>query len=116
LFANAPDAPVTSLVPLGTSPPEDALAAILGEVIDVIDVCTVVPVRFHLAETEDGGIAGDMEVVDARDAQITGRAPIGLSVHELFLEPFGGGWRCHARVLRDATDVDDSPTGEVEGH
>jgi SHS2 domain-containing protein len=98
-FAVVPDVPVTRLVPLEVSPagPEDMLVSLLEEVIDGVDVFTVVPVRFHLAETEEGGIAGDMEVAPAEQVEFVGPVPKGVSTHSLSMARFEGGWRC--RVL-----------------
>ena len=55
--------------------------------------------RFHLAETEGGGIAGDMEVVPADKVEVVGPVPKAVSYHELSMAPVEGGWRC--RVLID---------------
>jgi SHS2 domain-containing protein len=100
-FAEVPDAAATRVLPLAASPSgaEDALVSLFEDVIYAVDVFDVVPVRFHLAETEDGGIAGDMEVVASNEADIVGPAPKGVSYHGLSAGPTEGGWRC--RVLVD---------------
>lgn len=99
-FALVPDAPATSLVPLAYGPAgeEDILVCLLEDVISDIDVLSTVPVRFHLGETEDGGIAGDMEVVPSGDVQIVGPVPKGVSYHELSASRTGDGWACHVLV------------------
>jgi len=58
-FAEVSDVPATRLVPFAVAPegPEDTLISLFEDVIYALDVFSVVPVRFHLAETEDGGIA-----------------------------------------------------------
>lgn len=99
-FVEVPDVETTRLLPL-VAPPggsEDALVSLMEEVIYALDVFSVVPVRLHLAETEGGGIAGDMEVVPADQAEVVGPAPKAVSYHELSMIPFEGGWRCHVLV------------------
>ncbi len=100
-FAEVPDAAAARVLPLAASPggSEDALVSLMEDVIYAVDVFDVVPVRFHLAETEDGGIAGDMEVVPSDHAAIVGPVPKGVSYHGLSVGPAEGGWRC--RVLVD---------------
>ena len=100
-FAEVSDVPATRLVPFAVAPegPEDTLISLFEDVIYALDVFSVVPVRFHLAETEDGGIAGDMEVVPADEVEVVGPVPKAVSYHELSMAPVEGGWRC--RVLID---------------
>ena len=66
-FAEIGDARPTQVVPIGAvpGPAEDELVELLEQVIFDVDVLSVVPVRFHLGETEEGVIAGDMGVVPA---------------------------------------------------
>ncbi len=99
-FALVPDRPTVEVLPLASSAtgPEDAFAAVLEEVIDDIDVCSIVPVRFHLAVPEDGGLAGDMEAVPAAEAELVGPAPTGLAREDLSMRRDGAGWRCHVVV------------------
>ncbi len=99
-FAVVPDAPAARLVPLAADPagPEDLLVDILEDVIYAMDVFGTVPVRFHLAETEEGGMSGDMEMVDAADATIVGPVPTGVSHHDLSVERTPEGWRTHVLV------------------
>lgn len=100
-FAEVPDAPAVRLLPLRTESigAEDALVSLLEEVVYVVDAFSLVPVRFHLAETEDGGVTGDMEVVPVGEARICGPVPKGVSFHELSVAGDQDGWRC--RVLVD---------------
>jgi hypothetical protein len=51
------------------------LISLFEDAIYALDVFSVVPVRFHLAETEDGGITGDMEVVPAEEVEVIGPVP-----------------------------------------
>lgn len=100
-FAELTDVAATQTLPLAAGPggADADLVDALEEVICTMDVLGVVPVRFHLAETEDGGIAGDMEVVPGGMVQVVGPVPKGVSYHELSCAPVDGGWRCH--VLLD---------------
>lgn len=100
LFADVPDPPSTSVVPLGcqAAAAEDQLVSLLEEVIYVLDVLSVVPVRFHLAAAGDGGVAGDMEVVPLGSAVMVGPAPKAVSYHGLSMEPGQGAWRCRYLV------------------
>jgi protein archease len=101
-FAQAEEASVTKLVPMAVGPggAEEQLVSLLEDVIYSVEVFSVVPVRFHLGETEGGGIAGDMEAVPADDTVAVGPIPKGDSYHQLSMEEeAGGGWRC--RVLVD---------------
>jgi protein archease len=100
-FAEVGEGPCTRALPLAAGPgrAEDVLVSLLEDVIYTVDVFSVVPVRFHLSETEDGGVAGDMEVVPVDDAEIVGPAPKAVSYHELSMSDEEGFWRC--RVLVD---------------
>jgi SHS2 domain-containing protein len=100
-FARTPDRPTARVVPLSSGVadgPEDALASVLEEVIDDIDVFSLVPVRFHLGEPEDGGLAGDMEAVPSREAELLGPAPTSVLRHGLSMSRQDGTWHCHVVV------------------
>ena len=99
-FAEIPDAAASRLLPLATElqGAEDALVSLLEDVICALDVLSVVPVRFHLTETESGGIAGDMEVVSVDQAVLVGPVPKAVSYHGLEMFPDEGGWRCRALI------------------
>lgn len=99
-FAEAGDPATTETLPLATSATggKDALVSLLEEVIFVVDALGVVPVRFHLADTTDGGLAGDMEVVSATRLALVGSVPKAVSYHALEMAPVEGGWRCHVVV------------------
>ncbi len=100
VFASVDDAPVTRVLPLGTDAgqPEDMLVALLEDVIYTVEVLAVVPVRFHLAGTEDGGLAGEMEVVPVEQVVATGPAPKAVSYHRLSMELREGRWQCQALI------------------
>jgi len=99
-FAEVTDPPCTRALPLGAGPgeAEDVLVSLLEDVICTVDVFSVVPVRFHLGETTDGGITGDMEVVPVDQVRITGPAPKAVSYHGLSMSGGAEGWRCRALI------------------
>jgi SHS2 domain-containing protein len=99
-FAAPGDVAASNVLPLSADAggAEDALVSLLEDVIYGIDVFAVVPVRFHLAETEDGGLAGDMEVVEANGVELVGPVPKAVSYHGLSIQPAEGGWTCHVLV------------------
>lgn len=100
VFAEVPDVPATTVIPvaLETAPGPDLLVSLLEDVIYTVDVFGKVPVRVHLAEAEDGGVAGDMEVVDADEVILVGPIPKGVSWHGLKFGVDGGTWRCKVVV------------------
>ncbi len=98
-FAEVGDSPAPRVLPLSAANgPEDALTSLVEEVIDTIDAFSVVPVRFHLTGTEDGGFAGDMEVVPMRHAVLTQPCPTAVSFEGLTMGTDGRRWSCHVRV------------------
>lgn len=99
-FTEAPDAAAPGVLPLAAGPggAEDVLASLFEEVIDAINVFSVVPVRFHLTETEEGGVAGDMEVVPLDQVVFVGPVPRAVSSRGLSMGAQVGGWRCHVLV------------------
>ncbi len=100
-FAEVPDRAAVQVLPLGASAggAKDVLVSLLEEVIYAVDALGVVPLRFHLAEAEDGSLAGDMEVVRTSEVELVGSVPKGVSYHALEIASSDGGWRC--RVLVD---------------
>lgn len=100
VFAETPDEAVSRTIPLSVeeTSDRDLLVALLEEEIYTIDVLGVVPIGFHLANTEDGGVAGDMDVVDAHGAELVGPVPKAVSYHDLEFAEEGGEWRCHVLV------------------
>ncbi len=100
IFAEAPDEAVSRAIPLSVDPgsDRDLLVSLLEEEIYTIDVLGVVPIRFHLATTEDGGVAGDMDVVEAHGVELVGPVPKAVSYHGLEFTERGGEWRCRVVV------------------
>ncbi|MDE3087146.1 MAG: archease [Acidobacteriota bacterium] len=101
LFAEIdPSAAASRVVPVSAGPGADAeiLVALLEEVICTADVLGSAPVRFHLVETEDGGVAGDMEIVDRRDVLLVGPVPKAVSYSGIEMGEEAGAWHCRAVV------------------
>lgn len=101
-FAVAPDAPATTVRCLATPPcgAEDALVALLEEVIVAVHLHGEVPVRFHLFATTDGGFAGDMEVVPLARATVVGPLPRAVSARARSVSATTDGWQCRVAVER----------------
>lgn len=89
-----------SVFPVSAAPAADCdlLVSVLEEVIFATDVLGSVPVRFHLADTEDGGVAGDMEIADKRDVVLVGPIPKAVSYHGLEMTEHEGTWQCRAVI------------------
>jgi SHS2 domain-containing protein len=100
IFTSVPDAAATATLPLvlESAPAPDLLVTLLEEVIDTIGVFGKVPAHVHLAEAEDGGVAGDLEVVDADVLTLTRPVPTSVSWHGLEIGASGGAWRCRVVV------------------
>ena len=100
VFADVGDTAAVDVLPLSAGPESDRdlLVSLLEEVIFVVGVFGVVPMRFHLAETEDGVLAGDMEVVPAGAVEQVGPVPKAISYHGLEIGENGGEWRCRVVV------------------
>lgn len=99
-FASVPETPSPRTIPLAASgpSPEDQLVCLFEDVLYTVDVLAVVPVRFHLGETADGGLAGDMEVVPLEEVTQVGPEPKGVSYHDLAVHGTGEGWSCHVLI------------------
>jgi SHS2 domain-containing protein len=82
---------------LGAGSDEEALVALLEEVLYVLDAHGEVPVTTHL--TRDGAVlAGWFDVVGVGEVPLTGSAPKGISLSGLTLERVGREWHCAATV------------------
>jgi SHS2 domain-containing protein len=100
MFADVGDAATTMTLPvvLESAPTPDLLVGLLEEVIYTVDVFGKVPVHVHLAEAEGGGVAGDLEVVEAAEVVLIGPVPKAVSWHGLEIGEDGGIWRCRVVV------------------
>jgi SHS2 domain-containing protein len=99
-FAEIVDPPTTRSMPIAAESggPADQLVSLIEELIYALEVFSVVPVRFHLDQTESGTLAGDMEVVALEKVNIVGPAPKAVSYHELFMAKSEGVWHCHVLI------------------
>lgn len=99
-FAVPRGTPATSTRSVSTGPcgPEEALVALLEEVIYDLEVHGEVPVRVVLAEDEGGGISGEMALVAASAMELVGPVPKAISYHDLEMSQGKAGWRCHVLV------------------
>jgi SHS2 domain-containing protein len=100
VFAEPTEEAVPFASPLSVDAATDAemLVALFEEVIYLADVFAVVPVRFELAESEDGGVNGRLEVVPATATEPVGPIPKAVSYHNLEMGEEGGVWRCRVVV------------------
>ncbi len=101
-FASVPEVVAfdTLAVSAGPGNDRDTLTVLLEEVLNVADVFGLIVVRAHLADTEDGGVAGDMEVVPAEEVALTGTAPTGLSHGTAEIRRRADSWQCQVLALR----------------
>jgi SHS2 domain-containing protein len=77
---------------------EEALVAVLEEIMYLVDAHEVVPVEVTLEATEDGGVACYFETVPTAWVAVSGAAPKGVSRSELELKHDQGRWRCRAVI------------------
>ncbi len=99
-FADTSKINVTQIVPFALEPGSDRelLVQLLQEIVYVIDVLGVVPVRTEVESTEDGGVAGFFDVAPVDTVELIGAVPKGVSRHELHIGPNDGRWSCQAIV------------------
>lgn len=101
-FADVGDIAATDTVPVMfefAPDNEEALVAVLEEIVYMVDALGVVPVEVELEETQDGGVAGYFETVPASQVTLNGAAPKGVSRSDLELRQDRGRWSC--RVVID---------------
>jgi SHS2 domain-containing protein len=86
--------------PIRLLPGDDdaTLVALLEEVMFVVDALESVPIAVSLADAEDEGIRGELELVSIDTVEIHGPAPKGVSFGDLAFERDDGGWRCRATI------------------
>jgi SHS2 domain-containing protein len=87
-------------VPFACPPESDTelLVRVLDEVIYLLDVRDVVPVRVALMSAPGGGLTGHVDVVDRAAVRPVGPAPKAVTRHGLRLAPDAGVWRCTVTV------------------
>lgn len=94
-FADVSEADPTETITLNLDRPADAdaLVTILEEVIFLLDVRGVVPVRTEVT-AEGQGLTTRFSMVSAEEVPLIGAVPKAVSLHELRWERREGGWRC----------------------
>jgi SHS2 domain-containing protein len=77
---------------------EDAVVALLGEVVYLVDADDLVVIDVTLEEAEDGSLEGSFSVAPTASVRPEGAAPKGISRSELSFERANSSWRCHVIV------------------
>lgn len=98
--ARDPDARPAETVPFEVDAPldEDVVVALLDDVLYLLDARGVLPVAVSVEEDEDGAIAGEFGVVPARDVELVGAVPKGVSRSGLEFGRTDGRWVCRVVV------------------
>jgi SHS2 domain-containing protein len=99
-FARVAEGAVTEAVPveLERNGDEALLVSLLEEVIYVIDVLGGIPANVVLHETEDGRVAGFIDVAPSGAVETHGSLPKGVSLSELSFSQNRDRWRCRATI------------------
>lgn len=100
-FADVTDVAATDTVPVMfefAPDDEEALVAVLEEIVYLVDALGVVPVDVALEAAEDGGVAGYFDTVPVSQVTLGGAGPKGVSRSELELRHDQGRWRCRAVI------------------
>jgi SHS2 domain-containing protein len=99
-FARVAEGAVTVLVPIEfeQNGDEGLLVSLLEEVIYVVDVLEGIPVNVALHETEDGKVAGSIDVAPSGAVVIHGSLPKGVSLSDLSFTHDRVQWRCRATI------------------
>jgi SHS2 domain-containing protein len=82
---------------IAESDDDDVLAAVLDEVVYLLEVRGEVPVDVEV-ETFDGALDLRLAVADLRRVEIVGAPPKAVSWNELHLAPDPYGWSCAATL------------------
>ncbi|MBB4930472.1 SHS2 domain-containing protein [Lipingzhangella halophila] len=84
-------------VPTGGETDEDALVAVLDEVIYVLETEGGVPARVEAAHGRGGPLLL-FRLAPLHEATLTGAAPKAVTLHDLRFGPTGDGWSCEVTV------------------
>jgi SHS2 domain-containing protein len=84
-------------VDLAADTDEDALLAVLDEVIYLLDTEDVLPVRVKLDRTPSG-LRAHLSLAAVRDVDLGGAIPKAVSLSGLAIAAGGGSWCCTATV------------------
>jgi SHS2 domain-containing protein len=76
----------------------ELLVGVLEEVVYLLEVREVVPVRVEVSRTGEGGLEGAFWVVPARLGRPVGSVPKAITRHGLVFGGDGGAWRCVVTV------------------
>lgn len=88
----------THAVRLDPATDEDLLVDLLGEVVYVLDVHRAVPVGGRLRDTDDGGLAGSLDLVGVDDVELVSAVPKAITYHDLEVVEEDGRWRCRVTI------------------
>lgn len=77
---------------------EALLVSLLEEVIYMIDVLGGIPANVVLHETEDGRVAGFIDVAPLGAVETYGSLPKGVSLNDLSFSHDREQWRCRATI------------------
>jgi SHS2 domain-containing protein len=99
-FADTTEVPTSTTLPFALEPggDEELLAALFDEVLRLLDVLSLVPVSVTVEPTEDGGLAGCLDVVPLGQVVVTGALPRGVVVDRLQVDRQGALWNCQVEV------------------
>jgi SHS2 domain-containing protein len=86
----------TAVVPATTD--DDLLAAVLDEVIFILDTAGAVPLDLHLDQGPDGLLHIRMSVTPADGLELTGAIPKAVTLSGLHLTHAGERWTCAATI------------------
>ena len=97
-FADVSAASAAASLPLHVTATDggDLVAAVLEEVLFVLDAHDRVPLAARVTATSDGGVHGSFDVAPLSEVRVTGPAPKGVAGAELVDR--GGGWACRAVI------------------
>ena len=99
-FARLPEGVVTQPVPVEFehNGDEALLVSLLEEIMYVVDVLEGIPANVVLVETEDGRVAGFIDVAPLEAVETHGALPKGVSMSDLSFYHDGARWRCRATI------------------
>jgi SHS2 domain-containing protein len=74
--------------------PVDVLAAVLDEVIFLMDTRDLLPLRASITAATDGTLDVRFDCTAVAQAELVGAVPKAVSLHELSLDQTTTGWTC----------------------
>jgi SHS2 domain-containing protein len=79
---------------LPPAPEERLVVETLDEAIHAVATEHEVPVRVTAIRTPEGGVAGELGLVDSATVEVFGQAPTGVSAYGTRIAPEDGSWIC----------------------